>query len=199
MLIPKPFQRGTIAVLFAFLPTLLQASASRPIAGVSGVTGEGSCSSCHSGGSGGGSVKVDFPGGLTYAPGVKQHLVVTVADPNQKRWGFQLAARPATDSKAQAGAFTMGSDGYTQTLSSGTLQYIEQTSSGTRNGQTVSATFGFDWTPPATGSGSVVIYVAGLAANGDGGTRGDSVYLQKYTLAILIHRKTRQPRERRTP
>ena len=64
---------------------------------------------CHVGtaiNGGGGSVKVTFPGGATYAPGVKQHLVVTIADPTARIWGFQLTARPSSDPKTQAGSFT---------------------------------------------------------------------------------------------
>ena len=55
---------------------------------------------------GGGSVKVTFPGGNVYTPGVKQHLVVTIADPTARNWGFQLTARLASDTKTQAGSFT---------------------------------------------------------------------------------------------
>jgi len=65
-----------------------------------------------------------------------------VADPAQQRWGFQLTARQANDATAQAGSFTPGSDGFTQTIcadkafqsaaagpciSSMPLEYIEHT------------------------------------------------------------------------
>ena len=35
-------------------------------------------------------MKVTFPGGLSYTPGVKQHLVVTISDPAQKSVGFPV-------------------------------------------------------------------------------------------------------------
>ena len=54
-----------------------------------------------------GSVTVAFPNGLTYVPGVKQHLTVTIADPavTQQAWGFQLTARVSGTPSAMAGFF----------------------------------------------------------------------------------------------
>src|SRR5438067_7148462 len=105
----KIFWAKTAAVL-AVIPALLWAYASGPLPGKAGVPGESTCAEagCHVGtalNGGPGSVTVAFPNGLTYTPGTKQHLVVTIADPNQRNWGFQLAARLASDSKAQAGTF----------------------------------------------------------------------------------------------
>jgi uncharacterized protein (TIGR03437 family) len=189
----------SIIAVIASAPILLFAYAEGPDAGVAGVPGEASCTACHSGGSGSGNVAVTFPGGLTYTPGVAQHLVVTVTDSAQRRWGFQMTARQSSNSKVMAGTFKPGSDGFTQlactqttfqTESFGTscpasmpLQYIEHTTKGTQSGVRNSASFQFDWTPPATDVGSVVVYVAANAANGDNNTTGDHIYLQRYTLA----------------
>lgn len=194
-----------LAALGAAVPALLFAYATGPDATVAGVPGENTCAACHTGPSGSGSVTVTFPSGMNYTPGVAQHLVVTVADPAQKRWGFQLTARQSGNSKAQAGTFTPGSDGYTQLVcadvnyttekwgacpASMPLQYIEHTLKGTRLGTTQSATFAFDWTPPASDVGAIVIYVAGNAANGDGTERGDHIYTQKYTLTAAAAQPT---------
>jgi uncharacterized protein (TIGR03437 family) len=192
--------KALIAAITAAAPILLYSYSEGPDAGVAGVPGEASCTSCHSGGSGSGNVAVSFPGGLTYTPGVAQHLTVTVTDSSQRRWGFQLTARPASNSKAMAGTFTPGSDGFTQlactqtTFQSETfgsscaastpLQYIEHTLKGTQNGVRNSASFQFDWTPPATDVGNVVVYVAANAANGDNNITGDHIYLQRYTLSV---------------
>jgi uncharacterized protein (TIGR03437 family) len=46
-----------------------------------------------------------------------------------------------------------------------------------------SITFEFDWIPPAANFGSVAVYVAANAANGDGTDGGDHIYLASYTLA----------------
>ena len=187
------------AAILTALPVLLLAYLSGLDAGVAGVPEEDSCTDCHSGPPGSGSATVTFPGTLTYTPGAKQHLVVNIADSAQKRWGFQLTARQANSSSTQAGTFTPGADGYTQLVCTQTnfrsqafgnacatngmaLEYIEHTLAGSRLGTTGGVTFEFDWTPPATDVGNLVVYVAALAANGDGTSHGDHTYLARYTL-----------------
>ena len=183
------------AVVTSVIPVLLYAYSSGPDPGHAGVPGESTCVACHTGtlNSGPGSVKVDFPGGLTYTAGVKQRLVVTVADPDQRRWGFQLTARREADPKSQAGTFTPA-DGNSQVVcaaanldqvacsATAPLQYIEHTSAGTRNGTRTSASFEFDWNPPASSAGNIVVYVAGNAANGSNTNAGDRIYTKTYTL-----------------
>lgn len=183
----------------AALPVLLMAYLSGLDAGVAGVPEEDSCADCHSGPSGSGSVTVTFPGTRTYTPGAQQHLVVNIVDSAQERWGFQLTVRQANSSSTQAGTFTPGADGYTQLVCTQTnfrsqafgntcatngmaLQYIEHTQSGSRLGTAGAVTFEFDWTPPATDAGNLVIYIAALAANGDNSARGDHTYTARYTL-----------------
>jgi len=62
------------------------------------------------------------------------------------------------------------------------MQFIEHTAAGTRTGTTGSATFEFDWTPPATNIGIVTFYVAANAANGTGSTDGDRIYTTSASL-----------------
>src|SRR3954452_17232098 len=100
-----------VSVILSAVPVLLWAHSAGPVSGKAGVPGESTCNQaqCHVGtalNGGGGSVKVTFPAGSTYAPGVKQRLVVTIADPTARNWGFQLTARPSSDTKTQAGSFT---------------------------------------------------------------------------------------------
>ena len=187
------------AAIAAALPVLLLAYLSGLDAGVAGVPEEETCADCHTGPSGSGSVTVTFPGARTYTPGAKQHLVVNIVDSAQKRWGFQLTARQANSSSTQAGTFTPGADGYTQLVCTETdfrsqafgnacttngmaLEYIEHTQSGSRLGMAGAATFEFDWTPPASDVGNLVIYIAALAANGDNTSRGDHTYTARYTV-----------------
>ena len=188
------------AAVLSVIPVLLYAYVGGPDPGKSGVPGESTCSEagCHTGtalNGSGGSVSVTFPDGLTYTPGVKQHLTVTVADAAQRRWGFQLTARSADNPQAQAGTFA-STDAATQVLcasvnlllqgppcgASMPLLYIEHTESGTRLGTRESASFEFDWTPPDADVGPVVVYVAGNAANGDNNNTGDHIYTAQYTL-----------------
>lgn len=189
---------GSLLIGAALIPLHLYANAGGPVAGKAGVPGEYDCTVCHSGkaNSGPGGVRVNFPGRLEYIPGVTQHLRVTVADPGQKRWGFQLTARQAKDPAMQAGSLSPA-DGDTQVICAGKdlversdapctkstpLQYIEQTEAGARLGQLGSAVFEFDWTPPATDIGPVVIYVAANAADGDNTPAHDHIYTTKYAL-----------------
>ncbi len=201
------------AVVFGAIPILIWAHEYGPDAGYSGVPREsGTCASaaCHVGTANNpanqGSVSVAFPNGLTYSPGAKQRLQVTIADPTQRAWGFQLTARLASNPATLAGTFASAD---TRTLlmcasanlftqqevrydataaqscpTSMPLQYIEHSLPGynATKGQTTSATYEFDWTPPATDVGDVVVYVAGNAANGDLTMNGDKIYSTSYTL-----------------
>jgi uncharacterized protein (TIGR03437 family) len=202
------------AVIMVAVPILLWADYYGPNPGYSGVPNElGTCTACHLGTlnnpANKGSVSVAFPNGQTYLPGVKQHLVVTIADPAQRAWGFQLTARLATNSATMAGAFASTDQnttlmcsstdfnvfqevdyapGKTQTCpTSMPLQYIEQGTTGynATKGHTGSQTYEFDWTPSAASSGSVIVYVSGNAANGDLTVNGDHIYNTSYTLTPI--------------
>ena len=196
------------AAILGVIPVLIWAHAAGPDVGKAGVPGESTCNEvqCHVGtplNGGGGSVAITFPNGSTYVPGVKQHLIVTISDSAQRKWGFQLTARLATNSKTQAGSFT-STDHFTAVVcganatdpaevfldfgasqscpATKSLAYAEHTSAGTDRIQAGSETYEFDWTPPATDVGSVIIYVAGNAANGDAQPTGDHIYTKTYTL-----------------
>ena len=199
------------AVIFGAIPMLIWAYEYGPDAGYSGVPGEaGTCATagCHTGtvNSFSGSVKVAFPNGATYTPGVNQHLVVTIADAAQRAWGFQLTARPSASSSTLAGSFASTDANTTMMCASANLrnqvevpfksgsaqscpagmplQYIEHSLAGynASKGHTGSQTYEFDWTPPATDVGDVVVYVSGNAANGDLTNNGDHIYNTKFTL-----------------
>ncbi|HLK48521.1 MAG TPA: choice-of-anchor V domain-containing protein [Bryobacteraceae bacterium] len=154
-----------------------------------------------------GSVAVTFPNGQTYTPGVTQHLTVTISDPatTQKAWGFQLTARNSGSAQTEAGTFASNDANtlimcapanlsterevdYSATQpqvcpSNMPLQYIEHSLTGYNSTKGPSSgTYQFDWTPPATAVGNIIIYVAGNAANGDLTTSGDHIYTKTYTL-----------------
>lgn len=185
-----------VAVIGAVVPILVWARSGGAEPGRAGVPGEGNCTGCHLGtalNGGPGSVAVAFPGGMQYTPGVTQRLTVTVADPAQRRFGFQLTARLAGDATRQAGSFAP-IDANTQVLCStppfiveallpcpaaAPLQFVDHTAAAYSQGR---SSFEFDWTPPATDVGPVTIYVAGNAANGDGNISGDRIYTRSFTL-----------------
>src|ERR1017187_2052975 len=112
MKIKRKLYIAKAAVIMAAIPILVWAYEYGLNSGYSGVPNElvtCTASWCHVGTTNNpankGSVSVAFPGGQTYLPGVKQHLVVTIADPAQRAWGFQLTARLVTDTTTMAGTF----------------------------------------------------------------------------------------------
>jgi uncharacterized protein (TIGR03437 family) len=210
----RSIKLAKIGVLLGVVPVLIWAYEYGPNPGYAGVGGEhggATCdtSGCHVGtplNAGGGSVTVTFPNGMTYTPGATQHLKVTIADPAQRAWGFELTARQASSTSTVAGSFA-STDNHTQLVcshpdlfiftdvpfngpgsqscdSASPLQYIEHSLSGynATKGTTGSATYEFDWTPPASNFGNITIYVAGNAANGDLTPNGDHIYSATYTL-----------------
>jgi len=149
-------------------------------------------------------VKIDS-GGATYTPGMTQRIRVTVRDPVQRRWGFQLTARLAGNSKTRAGLFTPV-DANTRVLCSAsnflavpctanpTLQYIEHSLTGAKiTAVGAGLTFEFDWTPPDTDVGPIVLYAAGNAANGNMLETGDNIYTASLTLTTGAGEKASLP------
>src|SRR5436190_1062301 len=117
----KIFIGKAIAIL-SVVPVLIYAHAAGPDPGKTGAPGDSVCAEagCHVGtavNGGGGSVTIDA-GGTTYTPGVKQRITVTVNDPTQRRWGFQLTARLGSNTRTRAGVLAP-IDGNTQVLCSG--------------------------------------------------------------------------------
>ena len=198
-----------VAVIMGAIPMLLWAHSAGPVSGKAGVPGETNCNQaqCHVGtavNGGGGSVKITVPGGF-YTPGVKEHLIVTIADPTARMWGFQLTARPASDPKTMAGSFT-STDRFTAVVcniapfidfqdvffdfgqnqtcpANKNLAYVEHTQNGSSRLQSGSQTYEFDWTPPATNVGNITLYVAGNGANANGQETGDHIYTSNITVA----------------
>src|SRR5262245_2001345 len=142
----KIFIAKTIAPL-AVVPVLIWAHAAGPDPGKTGAPGESTCAelACHVGtplNGGGGSIRIDA-GGTTYSLGVKQRITVTINDPTQRRWGFQLTARLAGNIAMRAGTLA-AIDANTQVICAATSllevpcnanperQYIEHTLAGNR-------------------------------------------------------------------
>ncbi len=109
-----------------------------------------------------------------YQPGSTYTFQVTLEDPGQSRWGFELTV--IDEAGNQAGTLE-AVDGTVQISEGPGTQrdYAKQTLSGTFPGQT-SATWTLRWTAPAAGAGVATFYVAGNAANGNGSVSGDYVY-----------------------
>lgn len=141
---------------------------------------------------------MQLPQGLTYAPGKLQHIVISIQDPDQQRWGFQSTIRPAAAPRSRMAGEFASTDTNTQVVcqddnppstpgaacsgNPAAFQYVEHSLRGTRNGTKGGVTFEFDWTPDADLTGDLTFYVAANAANGDGERTGDHIYYQNYTL-----------------
>jgi hypothetical protein len=153
-----------------------------------GAPGELLCTQCHSiPGSGDGSVSIAVPS--EYVPSSNYTITVMLQDSGQQRWGFEAIAYRVDEqtlSLKMAGTFTNLSPLTTiQELGDG-RQYVSHTSNEGDPGPEPDGTFAgtadgpvswsFGWTAPVAGSGPVVWYVAGNAADGSNSPDGDFIY-----------------------
>jgi uncharacterized protein (TIGR03437 family) len=191
---------GKLLLLFLIaMPVAVFAHSYGPAPRKTGAPGDDplACTACHTGtafNSGSGSIKIILQGGPFYVPGFRQRITVQVADPGQQRWGFELTARLSRDlQNGQAGDLNPV-DNQTQVICEDAgpkpcatgVQFIEQTSAGTRNGTSGGATFQFDWNPPTTDAGPVTLFAAGNAANGNGSPTGDLIYTTSVQLTPAV-------------
>ncbi|HXS95109.1 MAG TPA: choice-of-anchor V domain-containing protein [Candidatus Limnocylindrales bacterium] len=209
------------AVILSAIPVVLWAYEYGPDPGYVGVPtehGGATCANigCHTGTTNdpknAGNVSVKFSGGSSYSPGVTQQVTVTISDPatTQQAWGFQLTARPSSNTAVLAGTFQSTdnltqlmcsqpnlfvfqqiafSAGKSQTCAAGsTLQYMEHSLAGYQSslGHQGSYSYTFNWTPPSTNAGNIVVFVAGNAGVAGPPTKsGDHIYATKYTLTSV--------------
>lgn len=183
--------------LVLFAATALFADVNGADPRLTGAPGDQNCTRCHSGtalNSANGSIKIAT--NLSYTPGVKQRITVTVADTGQRRWGFELTARLNSNlSGGQAGTLAAVDSNVRITCETGraapctstsVIQYATHTQAGTRAGTTGSVDFLVDWTPPATDVGKITLYAAGNAANANNADTGDRIYTTSVELSPAV-------------
>lgn len=190
--------KAAIIVSVAGLPAVLWALSRGPDPRVTGGPGDGNCANagCHVGtpvNGGGGNVALSFSSGTTYTPGqtIRVTVTITQATPAPRAYGFQLSARPSSDTRnGQAGDFRVGTgmvvlcdNGNTKPAASpcpanAAVQFAEHSTPST------TGRWELDWVAPATNVGDVIFYVAGNAANGDGNNTGDRVYTANTRLTV---------------
>jgi len=143
-------------------------------AGHTGAPGETTCitAGCHQGSVNppGGSVEISFPEGLTYRPGVRQRWEVRVLA-TARYHGFQATAKLASNPSAGAGTFE-SVDATTGVTQGGGVSYVH-------HADRIWDTFVFDWIPPATNAGDILVYVAGGAVDSRTNMR---VFIASYVL-----------------
>ena len=154
-----------------------------------GAPGDQTCLSCHTGTlfSNSTAINVQFPGGKTYVPGVKQRLTITAQDSFADHFGFELTARLASDlTNGQAGdlqpadssvAFTECdvTGGAPPCSSTAPVEFV------THSTPSTTGTWQVDWTPPSTNVGSVTMYLA-VNASADPSEFNKHIHIQNFTL-----------------
>ena len=131
------------------------------------------CKSCHSG-----PVPIFLPGMISsnipasgYVPGNTYTVTASIVRPGHIKFGFEVS--PQDSSGVMLG--TMAILDTTAQLVGSSNDYITHTSAGT--GGAGNKSWSFSWTAPASGTGSVPFYGACLAANANGQSSGDTVFL----------------------
>lgn len=130
------------------------------------------CANCHGGGNYAPTMSVQLLQNGTPVTAYKPddnytlHVTINPTKGTPGKYGFQVVALQGTADKG-AGTFSNPPTGFRITTVSN-RQYPEQSSPRSSN------TFDIAWKAPSAGSGSVRFYASGIAANGTGGTGGDS-------------------------
>lgn len=145
--------------------------------GKSGSIGDGgsNCTACHSG------TPMNQSGWITtnmlngeWVPGQSYTITATATHAGVGKFGFELTAENATGEKM--GTFSIINATETQLTNPGT-SVTHTTDGGTPSGD--SKTWEMQWTAPSTDEGEITFYAAINAANGNGNTSGDVVYLTR--------------------
>ncbi len=166
-----------LLVAFSVIPFMIVGFNSAPPPMTSGAPGEDTCwtSGCHMTDSGAlfedsDSLAIHFPDGPTYQPGVPQMLRLEIDDPMGVVFGFQLSARNGEN--GQAGNLA-ALDASTSVNMAGGVQYLGHNITPKTEG-----TFDFEWLPPSTDVGKIMMYVAADADNGNLGRTGSRIHLK---------------------
>ncbi|MCC6368071.1 MAG: hypothetical protein IT165_31485 [Bryobacterales bacterium] len=173
---------GILLVAILIIPTVVSGHSLNPPLGTTGAPGEPTCSQCHitQPNSRAGKLSVQFSTLLTYSPGVKQTITVTITPAllSYPAAGFEATARLSNN--LTAGTLEAGAS-YTAAGVQNGLEYISQ------NALSPTRTYTFYWTPPAAGAGNVTFYFAAVAGPRDGLANAiDEVYTASYTLTPKV-------------
>lgn len=135
------------------------------------------CHACHSSGP----APATIPGMITsnipvsgYAPGTTYTITATVSRQGHTRFGFEISPQDLNGNLVGS----MGDLG-TETTFQQSGMYITHSSNSLLSNDT--KTWQFEWTAPASGSGSVTFYGAFNITNNDGSYTGDTIVLSTST------------------
>lgn len=154
--------------------------------GRSGAPGEANnlaCTACHTGQTLNGDqenvfaiVNSSLQPVTSYVPGETYTVSVDMSSDPQRK-GF--CATALDGSEAMAGSFAGSSVGGTQDYQALGRDYVSHTGA---SNTSASPLWGWSWTAPATNVGDVTFYVATNAANNNGSTSGDMIYLSQHVI-----------------
>jgi uncharacterized protein (TIGR03437 family) len=190
--------------LLVALPAFLCAESNTPSLGYTGAPTDHAgqtCITCHTGlplNDSAGSLQVTFSAATAgYVPNVQQTIHIVIQHPAASRWGFQVTIREQSNQTLSSGTFAVpnttvpeqvvcddGSQYGSAAPCNDTIprQFAEHHNAPRGD---AGAPYEFDvlWTPPEQEIGRLEVYVAAVAANGDGTPEGDYVYTFTQTLA----------------
>jgi hypothetical protein len=148
--------------------------------GRTGSPGDGgaTCTGCHSGSSQDAAnwITSDIPVS-GYVPGQTYTITASATHVGAGKFGFEVTAEDLANAKK--GTFVITDAAQTKKVNANAA--VTHTSGGTTPSGD-SKSWSFNWTAPASGTGSVKFYGAFNAANADGGTGGDQIYLSSLTV-----------------
>lgn len=149
--------------------------------GKTGSPGDGgaNCTGCHSGTAQqiSGWITSNIPGS-GYIAGQTYTITANATHSGAALYGFEVTAEDV--SGAKTGTIVITDAAQTKKVNSN--KAITHTASGT-SPSGGSKTWSFDWTAPASGTGTVKFYGAFNAANGDGNNTGDVIYTSTLTVS----------------
>ncbi len=127
---------------------------------------------------GAGSISVTTPD--AFRPGETISFTIKVEQAGASRFGFQATIRPVNDTLRFTGEFILGLN---TDFSDAIGRYITHDDALEADG---SAEWTFQWKAPDEDIGNIIIYVAGVAGNGNGKNTGDDVYVVETTMPIQV-------------
>lgn len=160
------------------------ADSSQPPTRYTNAPGENNCTSCHSSYSlttNSSSISVSstpsdiFTNG--YTPGTTYAITLTLVS-GYSRYGFEMTCLKTGNTAAGTFARTNTTNTSLQTASS--KQYIGHKSASSTN------TWSFNWTAPASGTGTVTFYAVGNLANGNSSESGDRIHAKSFAVNEII-------------
>jgi hypothetical protein len=117
-----------------------------------------------------------------YSPGEEYMIIVAGVDPDVNKWGFEATAEDQSGNKV--GTIDSFMAGFTQLCNSDNA--ITHTALGTTPISDTGMVWVFNWIAPTEPVGDVTFYAAINAANGNGNTGGDQIYLSQFTASPAV-------------